>query len=289
MKNTFTIDVEDGISIAMRDSFGKHVNQTDRVVHNTRYILDLLNEKEIKATFFCLGKVAKKFPYLIKEIADSNHELAVHGYSHTQYFKLTKQEIFNEVSESKKIIEDITGQQVFGHRAPAFSINEKNNWVLDELIKAGFTYDSSIVPCPTRRYGWTNFPKNICNVVTKTSQSIIEIPISTGKLINKNIPVCGGGYLRIMPYSLTNYYFKKISKKNPVIVYMHPYEIDLERYPEFFYNELRKVSFIKNLKIKLNWVGRDLFRKKISTLLDNYDFTTMIDVIQENKFPNYNI
>lgn len=289
VKNCFTVDVEDGVSMAMKQYFGKDIEQSERVVHNTKYILNLLDEKKIKGTFFCLGKVAKKFPSLIRDIAESKHELAVHGFSHTLYDKLTKDEIFSEVSRSKKLIEDISGAEVFGHRAPAFSINYKNSYILDELVKAGYKYDSSIVPCQTNRYGWDDFPKDICNVTTQTSNNIIEVPITIGSFFNKRVPVCGGGYLRVMPYNLTNYYFKKISKIKPVILYMHPYEIDIEKYPEDIYNELKKKPLIENIKIRSTWMGRGLYRKKISKLLENYEFAPLIDIINKNKHQEFKI
>ena len=189
IKNCFTVDVEDGISIAMRDFFGKKICQTDRVVYNTKYILDLLEERNIKGTFFCLGKVAKKFPFLIKEIAKNNHELGVHGYSHTQYFKMKRKEIISEIERSKKLIQDISGCDVYGHRAPAFSIDKKNSWILEVLVDLGFVYDSSIVPCKTSRYGWNSFPENICNLSINKTKNIIEVPISVGNFFSKKIPV----------------------------------------------------------------------------------------------------
>jgi polysaccharide deacetylase family protein (PEP-CTERM system associated) len=287
--NCFSVDVEDGISIAMRDLFGKNIKQTDRVVYNTQFILNLLNDKNIKGTFFCLGKVAEKFPSLIREIATSKHELAVHGFSHTQYFKLSKNQIFSEVSKSKKLIEDISGVEVFGHRAPAFSIGYNNRWVLDELAKAGYKYDSSIMPCETGRYGWHRFPENMCNVVTEKKNNIVEVPMSVGNLFLKKIPVCGGGYLRVMPYNLSDYYFKKISQNRPVIMYMHPYEIDIEKYPEYFFDELRNKSLLTNMKVRSNWIGRKLYRKKISKFLECYHFEPLIEIIKKTKYPNYTV
>ena len=105
--NALTIDVEDGWSIFARDWLAKNMEPTDTVVRDTQWILETLEQKSAKATFFILGDVAKTFPNLIKQIAQHNHEIGVHGFSHKQIFKLTKEEFRNEISYTKKLLEDI--------------------------------------------------------------------------------------------------------------------------------------------------------------------------------------
>jgi polysaccharide deacetylase family protein (PEP-CTERM system associated) len=283
MNSVFSVDVEDGISIAMRDAFGKTIPQTDRVVSNTILVLELLSKYNVKGTFFTLGQVAEKFPDLIKRIANEGHELAVHGYDHWQFFKMTPEMAFDELSRAKKLIEDLSGQQVFGHRAPAFSIFPETKWGLDVVAEAGFTYDSSIMPCKTGRYGWVGFPKDIVTVETAQGNKLIEVPMTVDQVFHREIPVCGGGYLRLFPKWLTHRSFKRVLKKRPVIVYMHPYEVDRNKYPDYYFDELKSTTFTKNLKMRSFWVNRDSVYDKLESLLAVNKFVPMKDLIQEQS------
>lgn len=281
MKSTFSVDVEDGISIAMRDAFSKESPQTDRVVHLTEKILRLLNQHDVKATFFVLGVVAEKFPNLVKKISNEGHEVGVHGYNHLQFFRMDRDIAFRELSSAKKRIEDITGDKVYGHRAPAFSITPETKWGLDVIAEAGFKYDSSIMPINGKRYGWPGFTKDICRINTSSGQQLIEVPMSTISLIGRELPVCGGGYLRLFPEWFTQRAFRRIVSERPAIVYMHPYELDTERYPDYYFKELKKTSFLKRYKMKSMWVNRKSVYSKLSALLVNYEFEPMIDIIRK--------
>lgn len=279
IKSAFTIDVEDGISIAMRDAFSVNTKQTDRVFNLTLNLLELLSQKNVRGTFFVLGQVAKKFPNLVKEIANEGHELGVHGYNHLQFFKMTRDEAFEEISSAKKLIEDISGQEVFGHRAPAFSITLETQWGLDVIAEAGFKYDSSIMPIKSRRYGWPGFNKNIDEITTPSGKILVEVPLSTFNLFGGEIPVCGGSYLRMFPMGFTKWVFEKVEQERPVILYIHPYEIDTERYPDYYFAELKKVGILKRNKMKAMWWNRKTVYSKLESLLDAYDFDMLQNII----------
>ena len=279
-KATFTVDVEDGVSIAMRDAFSVSSEQTNRVVGLTQKILALLDENDAKATFFVLGQVAEKFPHLVKQIAGEGHELGVHGYDHLQFFRMTRDQAFNEISSAKKRIEDISGSEVLGHRAPAFSITPETEWGLDVIAEAGFTYDSSIMPIKGVRYGWADFPQDISTITTPAGHVLTEVPMSTVQLMGRRIPVCGGGYLRLFPQWATQKAFEAISKKRPAIVYIHPYELDTRRYPDYYFEELEKASFLKREKMKSMWLNRKTVYPKLRMLLENYSFDTMINLVK---------
>jgi len=284
-KSAFTVDVEDGISIAMRDAFSAKTPQTVRVVSLTNRILDLLVQFEVKGTFFVLGQVAAEFPDLVKKIAAEGHELGVHGYNHLQFHRMTREQAFEELSQAKKLIEDISGQEVTGHRAPAFSITPQTEWGLDVVAEAGFTYDSSIMPIKGFRYGWPGFKKNIHSIETPSGKKLIEIPLSTLNILGYEMPVCGGGYLRLFPYSFTKMAFNKIIKDRPVILYLHPYELDTERYPAYYFNQLKKSGFIKRNKMKSMWINRKSVPNKLSKLLKSYKFDKLINLIDTNVSP----
>ena len=283
IKSAFTIDVEDGISIAMRDVFSKKIDQTDRVVHLTTKILELLDRKAVKGTFFVLGQVAEKFPNLVKQISENGHELGVHGYNHIQFFRMTKEEAFEELSSAKKRIEDISGKEVLGHRAPAFSITPETKWGLDVIAEAGFVYDSSIMPIRGYCYGWPDFSTEISEIITDDGHCLVEVPMSTLKVINKRIPVCGGGYLRLFPQWLSQRAFEKIIKDRPAIVYIHPYEIDTERYPDYYFNELKEVSFLKRVKMKSMWWNRKTMYSKLEMLFEHFEFDTLGNIVKKRN------
>ena len=284
--SAFTVDVEDGISLAMRDAFSVNSEQTNRVVLLTKRILSLLGEYNTKGTFFVLGQVAEKFPGLVKQIADEGHELGVHGYDHLQFFRMTPEQAFEELNRAKNIIEDISGIKVLGHRAPAFSITPETKWALDIIAKAGFTYDSSIMPIKGFRYGWPGFTKDIHTMTTHEGKDLIEVPLTSWNVLGYEIPVCGGGYLRLFPYLFTKKVFEKSSAKRPVIVYMHPYELDTKPYPKYYFNALARSGFIKRNRMKSMWWNRKSVYGKLEKMLSEYQFSRVSDIICENEKHN---
>jgi len=275
----FTVDVEDGISLSMRDNFNRPMDQTNRVVTSTNQILDLLDKHQVKGTFFTLGQVGEKFPALIKDVVNRGHEMAVHGYDHWTFDRMTPEKALDEISRAKKLFEDLTGVEVTGHRAPAFSISKKTAWGLEVVAKAGFKYDSSILPANMGAFSWPGFSKDICNIALESGQSIIEIPISTVNLRNKEIPFSGGGYFRVMPQWLIQRLFDKYTDKQTAIHYMHPYEIDTERYPDYYFEELKKAPLTRSLKMRSYWLKRKYIPRKLSMLFSNFDFIRMDEYV----------
>ena len=204
---------------------------TEAIVKNTEWFLEVFSQYNIKATFFVLGEVAKKFPFLIRTIADNDHEIGVHGFYHRQIYKLTEQEFSREVGDAKKLLEDIASVHILGHRAPVFSLNSTTQWAFDVLAQWDFEYDSSVSPRAGKRYGWPGFSKDICKIDLPSGQSIIEVPMSTVTVLGKTLPAAGGGYIRHFPYAVTKWAMKQVQKERPVIAYLHPYEIDTKVWP----------------------------------------------------------
>lgn len=281
--SAFTIDVEDGVSIAMRDVFGIKTEQTNRVVINTQKILRLLEQHNVKATFFLLGKVAEDFPFLVKEISKLGHELGVHGYNHLQFFKMTPDEALDELTKSKKLLEDISGEEVIGHRAPAFSVIPSTAWAFDIIAESGFEYDSSIMPINGKIYGWPDFSKEIIHITTSKGNKLTVVPLSITKILGKEIPFSGGGYLRLFPFSFINNSFKTNGKKRSNILYIHPYELDTERYPEYYFKALKQTTFFRQLKMRSYWINRKKTYFKLEKLLNNYSFTTLKNIIYQTS------
>ena len=230
IRNIMSVDLEDYYCDL---EFEKWSQFEDRVVENTNKILDLFEKYDVKATFFTLGYIAEKFPELVKEIDQRGHEIASHSYSHQDIRKTSKDRFEEDIKKSINILEEITGEKVFGFRAPYFSIDKKSFWAM-EILSKYFKYDSSIFPVKTPLYGIRNAPRNIykpnlANPSIEDSKSnLIEIPMATHKIpIIGNVPIAGGFHLRFLPYFYIKYGLNKINENgNPFMFYIHPKDLD---------------------------------------------------------------
>lgn len=234
--NALTIDVEDYFQVSAFESI---VNRRDwdhyesRVCQNTYRILDLFEEQEAQGTFFVLGWVAKKFPKLVRDIASRGHEVGCHSYWHRLIYQMTPKEFREDLRQATQTLEDLVGHEINSFRAPSFSIVEDSLWALDELIEAGYRYDSSIFPVRHDNYGMPNaarFPHKI----SRSGGEIEEFPLSVHKVANHHFPVAGGGYFRLYPFSLSRSWLQSINEKarQPFVFYLHPWEIDPDQ-PRF--------------------------------------------------------
>lgn len=270
--NAFSVDVEDGISIAMRDRFGKQVPQTDRVLNSTHKILKLLERHNTKATFFFLGQVAEAFPDLVRETQARGHEIGVHGHDHHIFHKLNRDRAREELYRGKSVLEDLTGKKVQGHRAPCFSINEPTAWALDLLLELGFEYDSSIMPCRAVGYGWPGQPLDIGMISTPGGSRIMQVPLSVTQIMGHQIPALGGSYFRLLPFAFSRRIFRQIQSNRPVIMYLHPYELDPAPYPEFYMRELAKAPLKTRLRMRSMWIRRRSLMERYDRLLSEFRF-----------------
>jgi len=279
--NALTIDIEDYWSIFSRDWLHIEAESSEAVVKNTEWFLQTFAEHNVKATFFILGEVAEKFPLLIKKIADQGHEIGSHGFSHKQIFKLNEQQFRKEIADSKKMLEDITSTTVIGYRAPAFSVMLSTEWSLEVLAEEGFKYDSSVYPISGKRYGWPGFSKDICKVDLPSGNSIIEVPMSTISFGIKELGV-GGGYFRHFPYIYTKLAIKHLQKQRPVVVYMHPYEIDTEdvafETEHLSDSDKNKVCAFHKMQLR----NRKGMRQKLFHLLSDFDFAPIAQIIDSS-------
>ncbi len=265
IENYLTIDVEDYYQVSAFENivgYGKWDKHNSRVVANTRNVLDILERKGVKATFFVLGWVAEKFPRLIKDIQLKGHEIGCHSYCHRLIYDLSPEEFRDDTKRAKDIIEQVTGTIVKGYRAPSYSITKKSLWAVDILQDLGFIYDSSIFPVPHDRYGIPDAPRFRYQLPGST---IVEYPLSTFLLNGLKIPVAGGGYFRLFPYFLTKLLLEKINVKEqqPFVFYMHPWEIDPEQPRMKGAGMLSKFRHYNNL---------DKMAGRFEMLLDNFSF-----------------
>ncbi len=228
--NALTIDVEDYFQVS---AFSPYIprdqwdNYECRVEKNVDCLLEMLEEHRTKATFFTLGWIAERYPQLIDRIVNSGHELASHGYGHERASDLSEVAFYADIIRAKQILEDRSGSEIRGYRAPSFSIGKKNMWAFDCLEKAGYQYSSSIYPIKHDHYGMPDAPRFSHQVCS----GLIELPVTTARLFNRNWPASGGGYFRLLPYDFSHWLMKQVNLRDqqPVIFYLHPWEIDFEQ------------------------------------------------------------
>lgn len=223
--NALTIDFEDwyqGLEIPHTEWDGYE----DRIVPVCSQLLQLLADAHTRATFFVLGYVAEQHPELVREIAAAGHEIGTHGYSHTLIYQQSPAVFRKELSRSIWLLEDLLGTSIAGHRAPFFSINRQSLWALDILGELGIRYDSSIFPVRNFRYGIVDAPRWPFQFQTGPT-TMVEFPISTWRVLGRNIPIAGGAYFRIFPYAVTRHGLRSINLLGrPAVFYLHPWEID---------------------------------------------------------------
>ena len=230
LTNALTIDVEDYFQVS---AFAPYIRRNEwdtrecRVERNVDRILALLAERDCKATFFTLGWVAERYPQLVRRIVDGGHELASHGYGHQRATDLDRSAFAQDITRAKKLLEDIAGAPVQGYRAPSFSIGSSNLWAFDSLAQAGYQYSSSIYPIKHDHYGMPDSPR----FAYRLACGLLEIPVTTLRMMSRNLPSSGGGYFRLLPYSLSRWMIRRINRvdRESAIFYFHPWEIDVDQ------------------------------------------------------------
>jgi len=229
VRNAMTIDVEDYFQVS---AFAPHIARESwpqrecRVEANIERILGILQAGGARATFFTLGWIAERYPQMVRRIVAGGHELASHGYGHLRASDQSRAEFMDDVARSKAILEDIGGQRVLGYRAPSFSIGPGNLWALDVLQEAGYRYSSSIYPIAHDHYGMPDAPRFAFH--PNGSDGLLEVPITTVRIGQRNLPAGGGGYFRLLPYALSRRLMRRVNREDgqPAIFYFHPWEID---------------------------------------------------------------
>lgn len=276
--NALTVDVEDYFHVS---AFSDHIDRdrwdryTCRVENNTRVLLRMFGEADVRATFFVLGWVAERYPDLVREIASDGHEVACHGYSHELVYRQTPAVFREESKRSKDILENIIQQPIKGYRAASYSITPKSTWALDILAELGFIYDSSIFPVRHDRYGMPGARREPHALKTPAGHTLVEFPLSTLQAFRYRLPVAGGGYFRLFPYWFTRYALGRINNADslPFIFYLHPWEIDPNQ-PRIRAGWLSRFRHYQNL---------DRCQQRLVTLLRDFSFDTVEQVLTDSE------
>lgn len=231
--------VPDGLSVDVEDyyhveAFADRITPDmweqfpSRVADNTRRVLELFAELGVRATFFILGCVAERHAALVREVLAAGHEVGCHSYRHCRIWSLTPAEFRADTRRALAVLQDAAGQKVLGYRAPTFSVVEKSLWAIPILAEEGFFYDSSVFPIRHDLYGMPQAPRFVFQWACPGGRSLYEIPPMTVRLLGRNLPVGGGGSLRLLPMWYTRWAVRRVRRhdQRPLMVYFHPWEID---------------------------------------------------------------
>lgn len=265
MVNILTVDVEDW----QQSTLDSTLPISERVKKNTDRLLDIFSKFGARATFFVQTLVAECYPDLVTRIFDEGHEIASHGHGHVPLFRLSPAEFARDLSSSLGILRELTHSAIQGYRAPDFSLRQDTSWAWDILVEQGMRYSSSIIPFRGKRYGIPNAPLR----PFKIRDGLTEVPLSVVRVAGRNLPVAGGGYMRLYPYWATRWAIRRINAEGRhAVVYLHPYELDEQELQEFRGRIAPSLYWSQSL-------NRHQTEKKLCRLLREFDFAPIREVV----------
>jgi polysaccharide deacetylase family protein (PEP-CTERM system associated) len=272
IRHVLSFDVEEHFQVSAFWSDARR-QQWDRlesrVEQNTLRLAELLAQFETRATFFVLGWVAERYPGLVKTLVKQGHEIASHGYGHELVTDQTASEFREDVRRAKCILEDVTGEMVYGYRAPSFSITDRTPWALEILVEEGYLYDSSIYARFSRSEK-VGTERGVREIVTAAG-NIFEMALPTANLCGIQFPIAGGGYFRLFPYSVSRIFLRQLEKAGTqFVIYLHPWEIDPGQ-PRMEGSVVSGVRHYLNLKKT---------EQRLQCLLRDFSFAPVVEIIQ---------
>lgn len=241
-------------------------------------VLDELDQLGIKATFFCLGKLATDYPGVVREIAKRGHEVGCHSNEHVWLNRMTEKEMLKDTTEALKALEDVTGEKVVSYRAPAFSITTENKWAVNVLAECGIDNDATIFPTNRDLGGYKGFPQDTPCIISHEGATLKEYPISLASVMGKRLAYSGGGYFRLLPLWMIN---RTLRHRDYNICYFHladliNYRFELktkQEYEEYF----KEPGTLKNRVVrymKTN-IGHGNAYAKLQQLLSKHRFVNI--------------
>ena len=272
--NILSFDIEEWYVMQKNFPATANLAQYDKILAE---LLDALAELEIKATFFCVGQMAKEHSHIIKKIKESGHEIGCHSHNHIWLNKLTRSEVEEDTRVAIDALQQCIGEKITSYRAPAFSIGESNKWVFELLAKNGITKDSSIFPAARDFGGFPNFRFQNPTIIESSAGQIKEFPIVMTSLMGRQLAFSGGGYFRFFPKS---FILNQALHRSYNIFYFHILDFVKERlnisdaeYESYF---REKATFFARTKrnIKSN-LGKGGAWKKFLSLLSALQFCSL--------------
>ena len=278
-KAVISIDVEDWYHL---DYFkGNLIDKSQSVLNDgTNEFINIITQENIKATFFVVGELISTNIKLLLKILNQGNEISGHSYNHLrpltqnlQEFKLDSSRLLLELQQKLNINKP-------GYRAPCFSLDNERLQLLKEL---GYNYDSSKIEAGFHPlYGsinTDNYKKKCDNVYVDGDFAEFELP--TIRFLNRNIPISGGGYLRILPWFLFKYLLKKFLKENNTyFFFIHPFELTNKNI-----SLPKDASFSSKLRFG---IGRSKSRLRFIKLIkilkeEGFEFVTFSDLTNDKK------
>lgn len=219
-----TIDIEEWYELEYLKKYDLEKTGVE-VVPKIFDFLDMLDELNIKATFFIVAELMKKYTDIVRDIVERGHSIGCHGLDHTVLYEKDNSKFLEEIIKAKEMIEKSANCKVNGYRAACFSMERDK---LELVRTAGYKYDSSKILFKEhplyRNLEMTGYD-NIDDLIYMDDDFIeYETPtISIGKF---DIPFSGGGYLRLFPFWFIKLIIKKYEKqKRNMVIYVHPFEL----------------------------------------------------------------
>ena len=253
-----TLDVED---LRPSDQF------EDRSKLMTEKVLDLFSEMNIRATIFVVGDVAKNHPEIINKAVKDGHEIGLHSHKHIPLQLLSPDEFEQELTGAKTLLQEISGQEINGFRAPTMSLTHKTRWAVPILKRVGFTYSSSVLPAKNPLYGWDGLPRH----PFRWLNSVIEFPCPVTNILGFTIPYLGGAYFRLFPSIIRKMGVRRSSYGEVLWTYCHPWEFD----PDEKYYQLENVGRSTS---RIAWIGRKGMENKMRDFLKDASSQTLGDI-----------
>lgn len=271
LRHAFTVDVEEHFQVHALEGVVDRRTWPDhpsRVEKNTERLLRILEDADVRGTFFVLGWVARRTPSIVRRIAGAGHEVASHGMSHRRITVLGPAGFRQDARASRMLLEDVCGRRVRGFRAPSFSLHEDQTWALEILLEEGYEYDSSRMP--VRRPGLAPPGQSVrAHRVETPSGSILEIPVAPLQKAGILLPAGGGAYFRHLPYALTSAALRDAEARGrPGLFYIHPWELDPDQ-PRLPARPLARLR---------HYGGLSRTAPRLRRLLDEFRFGTMEQV-----------
>jgi polysaccharide deacetylase family protein (PEP-CTERM system associated) len=264
----FTVDVEEYFQVS---AFEAHVERESwerlpsRVERNVDVLLELLARYGARGTFFTVGWIAKRHPWMVRRIVAAGHEIASHSFWHRRVNALAPAEFRDDVRQAREVIEDISGQRVYGFRAPSFSIRTGMDWVFDILLEEGHRYDSSTFPIRRPGYGNPGAPTTPY-LIRRPGGDLLELPLATTSLLGMRLPAAGGAYLRQLPLALVHRGLREHERqRRGAMFYVHPWEIDPEQ-PRI---DVGLITAVRHYR------GLDRTLPRLERLLGEFRFTSV--------------
>ena len=224
--NILTFDVEEWFHLLDFDATRSEAewNRYEVRIHeNVDRILGILDETDTKATFFIIGWVAKKYPEVVRKIAEK-YQIGTHTMSHQIVWQQKPEAFRQNVDASLKLLQDITGQPIACFRAPGFSIRKSEAWAFEILAELGIRYDCSVFPAHHAHGGMPSYGKAVPSIIRHGNMEMMEFPVNVKEIAGKPVIFSGGGYFRLFPYPLIKRWSRESG--NYLLSYIHPRDLD---------------------------------------------------------------